>query len=157
MIDQSLDLCGRGDLLHQPQVEAGDRPIGDDRSCLAADPAAAKSPHVERWLTDQLKAAALRLRRAETEGTHLLAVIIGCRGDRPPLELAQRCNIIIESLDQHSSRLGVLHRRQQPGQPHRRVRRPVAVVTAVQRPDRSVYGDLHSHDSPRAEIEGRQP
>ncbi len=65
-------------------------------------------------------------------------------------EARQRRDAVIEVRNQHAARL-VLHARQQLGQHHRRVRSPVAVVTAVQTMIRAIQSDLKMSIATRAE------
>ncbi len=74
--DQSLDLRLGLHILDQAQIEAGHGDVRYDGPCLVADPGAAHSPHVERWLIDQLQATARGLGGGQSELAHLRVVII---------------------------------------------------------------------------------
>ena len=78
-------------------------------------------------------------------------LVVGRRlGERAPLGLAERLDVVVPALDGHAPRV-VLHRGEQARERHRGVRRPVAVVAAVQRALRAVDGELDVRVAAHAE------
>ena len=72
------------------------------------------------------------------------------------LGLAQRLDFIVEMIDQNPP-VVVFHRSKQLGQHHRGIRRPVAVVAAVQFDPGTVDGNVHDADAAGAEDEQLPP
>ena len=76
--------------------------------------------------------------------------ISGRFGDGALFGIAERLDAVVEMVDQHAA-VVVLHGRQQARQRHRRIRRPVAVMAAVQFVVGSVERDVDGGDAARAE------
>src|SRR5262249_39032299 len=68
-------------------------------------------------------------------------IVNRCFSDRLFLQRTERSNTIIEMRDENIPIL-VLHPGKKLSQHHRRVRRPIAVMPAVQSPDGTEYCDL---------------
>ena len=72
------------------------------------------------------------------------------RGDRAPLGLGERDDIVVKAGDRDAAIL-VLHRGEKAGKHHRRIGRPIAVMAAVQRPHRAIDGKLEIDVAAHAE------
>ena len=136
---------------HQPDVERRDRGGRNDVARLRADAAAGHAADVERRPRQQVVE---RLRRfiggAEPEIAHQLRVDRGGRVDRALLERRQWHHLVVEAGNPDMS-LVVFHRREQPRKLERRVRRPVAVMSAVELGPRAVDRHRERGDAACAE------
>ncbi len=147
--DETLDLAPVTDVPHHAQVESRHRRGGDHVASQLADVGAADAVDVQRRLVDELeqRSAGVVARRQAELGAQ--RAVVGADGrDRGALRGGERNDVVVPAGNGHPAG-GVLHPGEQLRQPHGGIRRPVAVVAAVQRPrravDREVDVDVAAH------------
>ena len=139
-----LEFLVRVFALDQPGVERRFRFVRNDVGGLLADVAAANSANVERRLLQQLHkflAAAVGLGDAEFA---LKVGIVDRHGvERALFQWAEWSDVVVITGNQHAA-IFVFHRSEQPRKHHRGIGRPISVMAAVQRSDRTVHGDVQA-------------
>src|SRR5262249_7469607 len=150
--DNARNLSFFGDSFDEPQVDRcrGDR--RNDIGGLFANASARNTANVERGQVNKLAkrfAAAVYAREPEFLLLHVVAAILAYGLQ---FNFVEGHDAIIEILNQHAA-ITVLHRGEQLRQHHSGIRRPVAIVTAVQRAFWPEYGELEFLNAARAELD----
>ena len=142
----------RRGLRDQAHVNGGGGGGRHDRPRLAPHPGARQAAHVERGELDRLlQGTADPVGLREPKGSHHGREVVGNRRQRAPF-LGGELDAVVEPRDHDPAAL-VLHRGDELRQPDRRVRRPVAVVAAVQRNARPVHDEFEGQDAAGAETD----
>ncbi len=128
----------------QSRIERSLRSIGHHILRLLAHVGAAQSTNIQRGLLQQLrKFPASAFWSCDSQLALQFRIIVRQLCDSLLVRVGQRHDVVIVALNEHTP-IGVLHRRQQPRQLHRWIRRPVSVMPAVQRAHRPVHRDVHT-------------